>query len=333
MRRKICMRSSTVETSRKSLATLLLTVVATATAAQPHEATRGDLTLRSSTVASSMIDSATASRHGIDRAPDVGVLNVLLARAQDGRLRPVPARVDAQAWSLSGVRQTIEMREVREDGRISYVGTYDFLPREVIDFRITATPLDARLGPALARLPRPNVAPLTHGRDLLRDLAQPLHRPARAPTRPHLGQLGVQVAHDTVQSPAAFAGARSLDDPLDRVENPPDHLQVEPGVPDHRTQRQVAQHTEIRRRRDHPQLSVMEPERFRHAAPGQTGQEGPHLVHAHRGRGRVVDARRQRPQGHVHQLLQAVAGVLLHRALPADIDAATQAVAFVAGGR
>ncbi|WP_442968698.1 DUF4426 domain-containing protein [Ramlibacter sp.] len=69
--------------------------------------------------------------------------------AERSALRPVPARVDAGLVPL-GRAATIEMREVREDGRISYVGTYDFLPREVIDFRITATPLDARLGPALS---------------------------------------------------------------------------------------------------------------------------------------------------------------------------------------
>ena len=65
-------------------------------------------------------------------------------------MRPIPAQVQAEAWSLSGVRQEIAMREVREDGRVSYVGTYDFLPREVIDFLITATPLDRPAAQPLA---------------------------------------------------------------------------------------------------------------------------------------------------------------------------------------
>ncbi|MEJ8838825.1 DUF4426 domain-containing protein [Ramlibacter sp. AN1133] len=134
----------------KLSAALWLAVVATTATAQPHEATRGKLTLRSSTVASVTIDKATARRHGIDQAPDVGVLNVLLARTDEGLLHPIPARVEAQAWSLSGVRQQIEMREVREGGRVSYVGSYNFLPREVIDFRITAKPTDSRAAPALS---------------------------------------------------------------------------------------------------------------------------------------------------------------------------------------
>ena len=134
----------------KILIPAVLLVLAFAAAAQPHETTLGDFTLRSSTVASATIDEATAKRHGIDQAPDVGVLNVLLARSEAGRLQPVPARVEAQAWSASGVRQQIELREVREGGRISYMGTYDFLPREVIDFRITAEPVGHGAGPTLS---------------------------------------------------------------------------------------------------------------------------------------------------------------------------------------
>lgn len=134
----------------KVIAAFTFAVSGLQVAAQPHEASRGDLVLRGSTVSSGMIDAATAERHGIPRSPDVGVLNVLLARSQGGTLRPMPAQVEAEAWSLSGVRQRLAMREVRENGRVSYLGTYDFLPREVIDFRITARPEDRPDVPALS---------------------------------------------------------------------------------------------------------------------------------------------------------------------------------------
>lgn len=144
------MSASTFAPLTKAIVAFALAVTAGVAPAQPHETTQGDLTLRSSTVASGMIDKATADRHGIEQAPDVGVLNVLLARSGTGRLRPIPAEVNAEAWSLSGVRQKIDMREIREDGRVSYVGSYDFLPREVLDFRITARPLDAGGGGTLS---------------------------------------------------------------------------------------------------------------------------------------------------------------------------------------
>lgn len=141
---------SSTATCARAITALVLATAAGLAPAQPHESSRADLVLRSSTVASGMIDGATAARHGIEQAPDVGVLNVLLARTGTDGLRPIPAQVQAEAWSLSGVRQEIAMREVREDGRVSYVGTYDFLPREVIDFRITATPLDRPAAQPLA---------------------------------------------------------------------------------------------------------------------------------------------------------------------------------------
>lgn len=33
------------------------------------------------------------------------------------------------------------MRAVRENGRVSYMGTYDVLPREVLDLEVRARPL------------------------------------------------------------------------------------------------------------------------------------------------------------------------------------------------
>lgn len=117
----------------------LLTIAALSATAQVHEARRGDLLLRSSTVASERINPATASRHGIEPSPTRGVLNVVLMRGRNGRT--IAAEVSASSTNLAGVRQEIEMREVRANDRISYMGTYDFLPREVVDFEITARPL------------------------------------------------------------------------------------------------------------------------------------------------------------------------------------------------
>ncbi len=118
---------------------LLLATAAFCAVAQVHEARRGELVLRSSTVASDRINPATASKHGIEPFPTRGVLNVTVLRGRNGKT--VPAEVAASSINLAGVRQDIEMREVRAGDRVSYVGSYDFLPREVIDFEITARPL------------------------------------------------------------------------------------------------------------------------------------------------------------------------------------------------
>ncbi|MEO8654933.1 MAG: DUF4426 domain-containing protein [Ramlibacter sp.] len=118
---------------------MLLAGIACGAAAQPREVTRGDLVLRSSTVSSERIDPATASRHGIEPSPNRAVLNVVVLR---GRKREtIPADVTAASRSLTGVRRRIDLKEVRENGRVSYVGSYEFLPKEVLDIEITAKPL------------------------------------------------------------------------------------------------------------------------------------------------------------------------------------------------
>lgn len=133
--------------SRAGLLAVLLLGAAQFAAAQSHEASSGDLTLRSSTVSSERIDPATAARHGIVPSPTTSVLNVVVLRgiAQ----QTIPARVNATARSLAGVRQDIAMREVRENGRVSYLGTYEVLPREVLDLEVRATPLAPRASGSL----------------------------------------------------------------------------------------------------------------------------------------------------------------------------------------
>jgi hypothetical protein len=117
----------------------LLSIVAVAAAAQPREVRRGDLVLRSSTVSSERIAAETASRHGIEPAPNRAVLNVVLMRGKNRQT--IPAEVTASSRNLAGVRQKIDMREVRENERISYIGAYEFLPWEAIDIEIQAKPL------------------------------------------------------------------------------------------------------------------------------------------------------------------------------------------------
>lgn len=123
------------------LAAAVLLAAAQPSMAQSHEVRRGDFTLRSSTVSSERIDPATAARHGIEPSAGTAVLNVVLL--QGNARETVPAEVSATARSLSGVRQEIGLREVRENGRVTYLGSYDVLPREVVDLEVKAKPLQA----------------------------------------------------------------------------------------------------------------------------------------------------------------------------------------------
>ena len=123
------------------IATTLLMAFAPATAwAQAHEARSGSYVLRGSVVASQSFAASTARAHGIEPAADRAVLNVVVERTSGGATVNVPAAVQASTTNLAGVRRGIEMRPVVGDGQVSYLGTFDFLPREVLDFRVVATP-------------------------------------------------------------------------------------------------------------------------------------------------------------------------------------------------
>lgn len=118
---------------------MLLAGMALAAAAQPREVSRGDLVLRSSAVASERIDPAAAARHGIEPSPTRAVLDVVLLRGP--QRETIAAQITASSRNLAGVRRQIDLKEVRENERVSYVGSYEFLPKEAIEIEITATPL------------------------------------------------------------------------------------------------------------------------------------------------------------------------------------------------
>ncbi|MBA4264928.1 MAG: hypothetical protein C0453_07600 [Comamonadaceae bacterium] len=106
--------------------------------AQPHAVQDGDFTLRSSVVSSLSIAEDTARSHGITPGEHTAVINVMVQKNVDGAQWPVAANVRATRTSLAGVQRDISLREVEAQGRVTYLGTFDFVPREVLDFAITA---------------------------------------------------------------------------------------------------------------------------------------------------------------------------------------------------
>jgi hypothetical protein len=136
---QITMLDQTKDLLRLLPAALLL--LAGASQAQSHSTESGSYVLRSTTVASEQIDAASTQRHGVVPAPDRAVVNVVLLRRDgSGVDATVPARVTVSMRTASGFSSDIEMREVRENGAISYLGSYKFLPRQMINFEISAAP-------------------------------------------------------------------------------------------------------------------------------------------------------------------------------------------------
>jgi len=110
---------------------------------QAHVVESGVHTLRVSVVPSATLATETARAHGIDVAADRGVVNVVVLERGDVGQRPVPAEVSVTRTDLVGRPETIQMREVRTNGGISYFGTFTVHASPTARFRISARPAKA----------------------------------------------------------------------------------------------------------------------------------------------------------------------------------------------
>ena len=110
---------------------------------QAHIAESGVHTMRASIVPSTALATESARAHGIEVAADRGVINVVVLERGDGGQRPVPAEVSATRTDLIGRPETIEMREIRANSGISYLGTFTVHKSRTARFQISAWPAQA----------------------------------------------------------------------------------------------------------------------------------------------------------------------------------------------
>lgn len=119
-----------------------LTLVTQLASAQVEHVTNADpYSLRANAIRSEFIPDTVASEHKISAGPDRGLLNVVILRSvPDGEDATVQAEVIAYQRNLIGQRKTIEMRSVRVNDRITYLGDFDSDTSSNSIFVIEATP-------------------------------------------------------------------------------------------------------------------------------------------------------------------------------------------------
>lgn len=126
---------------RGGLLLAALFLMASSVRAQLHEAESGDVVMRSNVVGSMALAPEAASRHGVTRASDWAVLNVVLLRK--GALPRENLRAQALTATVSGRggnALAIPMREIVENDNVSYLGTFPFRPGEEVEVAIRAQP-------------------------------------------------------------------------------------------------------------------------------------------------------------------------------------------------
>lgn len=122
---------------------IALALIGAAADAQVHVAERGVYTVRANAIASDWLPAAIANAHGIQRDRERGVLNVVVLERRDAGQRTIPAQVVVTVRNLLGQEEPITMRTIKENGRVSYLGTFAYSPLRHLRFSITATPAGA----------------------------------------------------------------------------------------------------------------------------------------------------------------------------------------------
>jgi len=89
----------------------------------------------------SLLSPEVARAYDIQRSGNRAMLNItILDKSGDGWPEPISARVEASAINLTGQRRAIELREIRDQGAIYYIGTFRITNEENMNFRVTVQP-------------------------------------------------------------------------------------------------------------------------------------------------------------------------------------------------
>ena len=111
--------------------------------AQTHQKSAGGYMLRSSVVATGSVSAQSLADQGIEPAPHRALLNVVVLKNGTKPRPTVPAEVEVHVRTLSGSRRAIDMKAVKANERVSYVGVIDHAARETLNFEIKAKPQGA----------------------------------------------------------------------------------------------------------------------------------------------------------------------------------------------
>jgi hypothetical protein len=109
----------------------------------PAEARAGDLLLRASIAPTASLGEAIAAHYGVSRNPRTVLLLVGVRRTDGATETSLPAVMEAGVRDLRGVRRPVELREVRSEGFIDYVGEVPVTPPDTLSFDIQADAGDA----------------------------------------------------------------------------------------------------------------------------------------------------------------------------------------------
>lgn len=100
----------------------------------------GDYVVHYSAFTADFLQPDVARSYDIRRSPNRVVLNVVVARKENGKEQPVKASVHASAVNLNKQLKRFRVREVIEGEAIYYLADFPVTNKEVLDFDLSITP-------------------------------------------------------------------------------------------------------------------------------------------------------------------------------------------------
>lgn len=97
----------------------------------------GDVIVHYNVVPTTSLTAEVARRNGITRSASRALVNIAVQRRTEAPMPvAIPAKVEAQAFALTGQRQSIVLREVREGDAIYYLGEVRVSDKEQLSFEL-----------------------------------------------------------------------------------------------------------------------------------------------------------------------------------------------------
>lgn len=87
------------------------------------------------------LDAGVARAYAIERSPNMGMLNVAVAKKRSGNgTVPVKASITADVSDHQGNINMLPMREIRDGDAVYYIGEFQIRSRQPLHFHITVSP-------------------------------------------------------------------------------------------------------------------------------------------------------------------------------------------------
>lgn len=101
----------------------------------------GDYTIHYNALPTEVLEPSVARAYGIVRSKTRALVNVSVLRKVMGTTgQPVRATVEANATNLNAQLRQIDLREIKDQGAIYYIGEFNVADEEILNFEMEVRP-------------------------------------------------------------------------------------------------------------------------------------------------------------------------------------------------